>query len=358
MNVDQFTGEVSDATGNPLYSLLRYQPNRFQTAHEYWVQQVKWYLLRGCHLSWKNVGSTGKILSLIPLNPDTVIRRQLNDGTEVLSGAAQWGYMKWIDFYNAPLSEFLSCKYHTIDGITPVSPIRYAADVIGLSMTALQHGNRVFNNDATPNGIVSVDGNLDDKALTRLAQAWAAGGSCSNYGKTRFLGDDAKYTRISMSNEDAQYLQTRRYSKEEICGIFRVPPHLIGDAIRAKGWSTLEQQNEEFLTFTLAPILHAFEQSCNRDLIPRSQWGKTFISFDTRDFMKADIKTRSEFYTQMVGIAVMSPNDVRKELGMMKRPGGDEYIRSTNTVIDSKSNPSKVDSEQQIQEEQSAEEGV
>jgi hypothetical protein len=93
-------------------------------------------------------------------------------------------------------------------------------------------------------------------------------------------------------------------------------------------------------------------------LIPRSQWGKTFISFDTRDFMKADIKTRSEFYTQMVGIAVMSPNDVRKELGMMKRPGGDEYIRSTNTVIDSKSNPSKVDSEQQIQEEQSAEEGV
>lgn len=323
-------GDKRLLTKDPLFKLLRFKPNRYMTAYDYWRWNMECITMRGGFLSWKNTSSSGKILSLIPIIPDSIIRRQDPDGTVRISGAGQWGYMRFIKFENVPADEFFYANYKTLDGVNPISIIRYAAETIGLALSAEQHGANIFRNDATPPLVISTPNPLDEKGLMNMAKMWKAGGSGSNYGMPRFLDQGAKLERIQMSNEDAQYLESRRFQKEEICGLFRVPPHMVGDVKVSKGWSTLEQQNNEFLTYTLNPYLANIESAILRSLIPEANYGKMEAEFNTRILLRSDSSSRVNYYRGMWGFGAMSPNEIRRAEGLNARDKGDEYYTPTN----------------------------
>lgn len=327
-------GDIIIDKKNPLYRLMRFKPNAWQTAYEYWTYNIECILLRGGFISYKNMVGN-RVASLIPLNPDTIVREQGLDGTIYISGTSNWGYNKTIQFNKTPQSNFFWCNYRTLDTVNPCSIIKYAADSIGLAKTASDHGSRVFANDATPPIVVSVPNPLDEKGLMNLAKMWKAGSSGDNYGMPRFLDRGADIKRLSMSNEDAQYLQTRRFTKEEIAGMFRVPLHLIGDTASSKGWSTLDQLGQEFLTFTLAPYLANIEQSINRAFIPENEWGSTFANFETHMLTRANAVSRTAYNKEMYYIGALSPNEIRLSEGLNKREGGDEYVRAVNLAVSS-----------------------
>lgn len=327
----QKNGDIQEAETNPLYWLLSYKPNRLQTAYEYWLYNVECILLRGGFISWVNRSpTTGKILSLIALHPDTVTRELSPSGEMLISGMAQWGPSNnYLKFEKEKQENFFWSNYRTRDGVNPCSPITYAAESIGLAITAEEHGARTFENDAVPPIVVSTVGKLNEEHLKNLAAMWKAGGSGNNYGMPRFMDDGAKIERLKMSNEDAQYLETRRFQREDICGIFRVPPSMIGDTARAQGWSTLSQKNSDFLAYCLSPYLTNIEESVNRSLIPESDWGRVYSDFQTKALMRADVNTRMEYYTSMRSNGALSPNEIRIEEGYNKRPGGDDFSVST-----------------------------
>lgn len=331
-------GSVNEANKNPLYWLLSFMPNKYQTAYEYWLYNMECILLRGGFVSWINRGTTGKIFGLIPLHPDTITREFSADGKILFSGLAEWGPGKYLKFEKTPQEQFFWSNYRTLDGLNPVSPIKYAAESISLALTAEEHGARTFANDAVPPLIISMPEKLSPEHLQNLAKMWKVGGTGSNYGMPRFMDGGAKLERLKMSNEDAQYFETRRFQKEDICGIFRVPPSMIGDTQRAQGWSTLEQKNSDFLTYTLSPYLTNIEQSVQRSLIPPSEWGNTYSDFDTKSLMRADINSRTSYYKAMKEIGALNPNEIRAEEGLNKRPGGDEYTISSNTRTESDMN--------------------
>jgi len=232
--------------------------------------------------------------------------------------------------------------------------VKYAAESIGLALTAEEHGARTFANDAVPPLIVTVPGKLGDEQIKHMAEMWKAASTGSNYGMPRFLDGDPKIDRLKMSNEDAQYFETRRFQKEDICGIFRVPPSMIGDTQRAQGWSTLEQKNSDFLTYTLSPYLTNIEQAIQRSLIPQSEWGITYPDFDTKALMRADITARTTYYSMMSDKGALNPNEIRALEGLNKRPGGDKYTISANTRSENeepkKTNP-KEDSDDELSED-------
>jgi len=335
-NTDK-TGDIKEATSNPLYRLMMYMPNRFQTAYEYWLYNMECILLRGGFISWKNRSSNGKILSLIALHPDTVTRELTDDGRILISGIAEWGPNKHLRFDKTPQDQFFWANYRTLDGLNPVSPVKYAAESIALALTAEEHGARTFQNDAVPPLVVSFPEKLSKEHLLNVSKSWTEGGTGTNYGMPRFLDGGPKLERLKMSNEDAQYFETRRFQKEDICGIFRVPPSMIGDTQRAQGWSTLEQKNSDFLTYTLSPYLTNIEQAIQRSLIPQSEWGFTYPDFDTKALMRADITARTAYYRGMKEIGVLNPNEIRAEEGLNRRPGGDAYTISANTRSESDS---------------------
>jgi HK97 family phage portal protein len=275
--------EVFPAVNEPLYELLLFKPNTWQTAYDYWLWNMECILLRGGFISYINRSKIdGEILSLIPLHPDTVTIYQDRTGRLYMSGMAAYGLNNYMVFDKTPQENFFWANYRTLDSVTPVSPIRYAANTIGLDLTALDHGSHVFKNDATPPIVVTSPQVLDEKGLMNYAKMWKAGGNKSNYGMPRFLDKGADIKRLSMSNEDAQYLQTRRFQKED----------------------------------TLNPYLTNIEQAINRTLIPQNQWGKIFADFNTKTFMRANTDKRIRFYKGLYDMNSITPNEIRHLEGM------------------------------------------
>lgn len=332
-NIEADKDRIRD-TNNPLYKLLLYRPNAWQTPYEYWLFNMECLLLRGGFLSWKNVSSSGQLLGLVPLHPDSVTRKLVN-GKILISGTGYITADTYMQFTDEPQESFFWANYRTTDGINPCSPIKYASESIGLSLTAEAHGARVFKNDATPPLVIKTPNALDANGLKNMAKMWKAGSAGGNYGMPRFIDQGADIVRLSMSNEDAQYIQTRKYQKEDICSIYHVPARMLSISEQSKGWATLEQQNQEFLTYTLAPYLKNIEDAINRSLIPEMKWGKSVADFDVKQLLRADVKAMTEFHRTMYNIGSMSPNEIRQANGLNKREGGDEFVRPANMAIDS-----------------------
>ena len=125
-------------------------------------------------------------------------------------------------------------------------------------------------------------------------------------------------------------LETRRYQKEEICGIFGVPPHLIGDTAQAKGWSTMEQTMTEFLQLSLTPYLVRIENAVTTRLIPPQMWGKTYAKFNVGGLLRGDTTARTNYYRTLNQIGAMSANEIRAKEDMNAVEGGDEFYVPAN----------------------------
>jgi HK97 family phage portal protein len=328
-------GDIWPDDKQKLFKLLRWKPNPWQTAYEYWRHNIECILLRGGFLSWIN-RVNGQIVELVPIfDPTSLTRKQDRaNGKIYFSGTAMITADNYMRFDNEPQESFFWVNYRTLDGVNPCSVIRYAAEGIGLALTAENHGARVFKNDATPPTVIEIPHQMNIDAMKQMMMMWAEGGKGENYGMPRIIDGGAKLQRLSMSNEDAQYLETRRFQKEEICGLFRVPPSMVGDSTQGKGWSTLEQQDKSFLSYTLEPYLCNVEQSANVNLLAGKDLEKTFVKYRREDLLNLDMNARTQFYHQMLLDSVLNPNEVRKGLGMNKREGGDEYLKSSNMITE------------------------
>jgi HK97 family phage portal protein len=141
---------------------------------------------------------------------------------------------------------------------------------------------------------------------------------------------------MSMSNEDAQLLQTRQFQRQEICGIYGVPPHMISDTAQAKGWSTMEQMMTEFVTLSLNPIAIRFEQAIARAFIPVKDRGTRYAKFATTGLLRGDSAARAAFYRSGIDGGWLTPNEARKYEDLNPLPGGDTIQRVNTTAAPAK----------------------
>lgn len=318
------------AAGHRLYGLLHDAPNGYQTSQEWREMMIAHLGLRGNFYCFIN-RIRGEVRELLPLNPDSVEPKQDEN----------YNVVYHVKFANGsedvlPANDVFHVRLMSYDGLKGLSPITQARESIGLGMATEKFGSLLFKNGAKPGGILSTEQGLKQEQIELIRKAWdASHGGNDNAHKAAILQGGLKWTSIGMTSDDAQFLETRKYQRSEIAGIFRVPPHMIGDLEKAT-FSNIEQQSLDFVIHSLMPWLTRIEQRVNLQLLQPKERGRYYAKLNQSALLRGDMKSRSEFYTRLQQAGALSPNEIRELEDMNPRDGGDIYLTPLNMAINGK----------------------
>ena len=208
-----------------------------------------------------------------------------------------------------------------------------AKNAIGMAIACEEFGAKFFANGANPSGVLEHPGTLKDPAKVRDSWNAAFGGS-SNAHKVAVLEEGLKYTPISISPNEAQFLETRKFQIDEIARIFRVPPHMVGD-LEKSSFSNIEQQSLEFVKYTLDPWVSRWEQAMIRSLLSQTEKPIYFLKFNVDGLLRGDYQSRMNGYATARQNGWMSANDIRELENLDRIPaeeGGDLYLINGNML--------------------------
>lgn len=196
-----------------------------------------------------------------------------------------------------------------------------------IGLAAEEYGSKFYANGASPSGVLEHPGTLKDPSKVRDSWNAAFAGSGNSH-RVAVLEEGLKYTPISISPNEAQFLETRKFQIDEIARIFRVPPHMVGD-LEKSSFSNIEQQSLEFVKYTLEPWIVRWEQSISRSLLSRNEKSSYFVKFNVDGLLRGDYASRMSGYATARQNGWMSANDIR-ELENLDRisdeEGGNLYL--------------------------------
>ena len=322
-------GSKEKALDHPLYLLLHDEPNPEMSSFVFRETLMTHLLLWGNAYAQIIRNGKGEVIGLYPLMPNKMrVDRDekghlyyeynhSNDEASTMKNSSV--ILKPEDVLHVPGLGF--------DGLVGYSPIAMAKNAIGLAIATEEYGAKFFANGAAPSGVLEHPGTIKDP--TKVRDAWQSqfGGS-QNSGKVAVLEEGMKYTPISISPEQAQFLETRKFQINEIARIFRVPPHMVGD-LEKSSFSNIEQQSLEFVKYTLDPWVIRWEQSLMRTLLSPDEKKQYFFKFNVDGLLRGDYASRMSGYATARQNGWMSANDIRELENLDRIPaeeGGDLYL--------------------------------
>jgi HK97 family phage portal protein len=306
------------ATDHPLYELMHLRPNGWQTAGE-WREMMQGHLeLRGNAYA-RVTRYRGEVRELIPLHPDRMTVRQ----------DRQWRVTYRYDGREIPAGEVLHLMGLSSDGVTGLSTITLQREAIGLAIATQDHGARLFGNGARPGGILEHPGTMEEAAQKRLKKSVEDATTGANQHRLLVLEEGMKWHQVGLTNEDAQFLETRKFQRSEIAGLFRVPPHMISDLERAT-FTNIEHQAIQYVTHALMGRLRRWEQRLNVTLLTPAERREFYFEHDPNALLRGDVKSRFDAYNVAVQGGWMNRNEVRVRENMNPEPGLDDYLVPLN----------------------------
>ncbi|WP_368269604.1 phage portal protein [Enterocloster clostridioformis] len=337
LNLYRRTGDggKEKAIDHPLYLLLHDEPNPEMSSFVFRETLMTHLLLWGNAYAQIIRNGKGEIVALYPLMPNKMqVNRDDSEQLYYLYQKSTDEVPKSKDFYvRLEPSDVLHIPGLGFDGLVGYSPIAMAKNAIGLAIATEEYGSKFFANGAAPSGVLEHPGTLKDPAKIRESWMSQFGGS-GNSGKIAVLEEGLKYTPISISPEQAQFLETRKFQINEIARIFRVPPHMVGDLDKSS-FSNIEQQSLEFVKYTLDPWVVRWEQSIQRTLLSPSEKKSYFVKFNVEGLLRGDYQSRMNGYAIARQNGWMSANDIRELENLDRIPaeeGGDLYLVNGNMI--------------------------
>ena len=328
-------GGKEKAADHPLYFLLHDEPNPEMTSFVFRETLMTHLLLWGNAYSQIIRNGKGEVIALYPLMPDRMNVERDSKG--------QLYYEYTVSMDDAPTvkgstvvlppTEVLHIPGLGFDGLVGYSPIAMAKNAIGMAIACEEYGAKFFANGAQPSGVLEHPGTLKDPSRVRESWQSTFGGS-HNANKVAVLEEGMKYTPISISPEQAQFLETRKFQINEIARIFRVPPHMVGD-LEKSSFSNIEQQSLEFVKYTLDPWVSRWEQSMARSLLTAEEKKNYFVKFNVDGLLRGDYQSRMNGYAVGRQNGWMSANDIRELENLDRIPeelGGDLYLINGNMM--------------------------
>lgn len=323
------------ATSHRLYSIVHNAPNPETTSFAWRHSMMMMFGLRGNHYSQIIRDGAGRAVSLYQLLSDRMEVFRRSNGSMAYLYTLSEGKQVLLD-----PEDVLHIPGLTIDGVMGISPIAYNRHTIGSSMAMEEFGATLFKNGATPSGVVSGEGvkAMSDTAFERFKQSFKENyQGLMNAGKPLILEDGFKFTPITISNKDGQYLESRKFTKAEIASIYRVPLHMINELDKAT-FSNIEHQSLEFVIHSIMPWAVRIEQALNRSLLSDSERGEYFFKFNIAGLLRGDMKTRYEAYSKAIADGWMNRNEVRELEDRNPVDGLDEYLYPLNMTTASNTN--------------------
>jgi HK97 family phage portal protein len=323
------------AKNHPLYKILYRQANPEMTSFSFWEVMMTHLLLWGN--AYAQIVRDGKngILGLYPLLPENVEMDRENGGelyyiyhayTDEVPGETN----KDILFRR---EEVLHIPGMGFNGLVGFSPIAMMKNALGTTLAVEKYGSSFFRNGAQPSGVLEHPGVLKNPEKIRANWSTVYGGA-NNAHKVAVLEEGMHYKPISLPPEDSQFLSTREFGVEEICRIFRVPPHMVQDLKRST-YNNIEHQSIDFVVHTLAPWLTRIEQAIIKDLLLEEEQAQYFPKFNVDGLLRGDYKSRMEGYAIGFSNGFLSPNDIRRLENMDPIPeeqGGNVYVANGSYV--------------------------
>lgn len=328
------SGSKEKAVDHPLYRLLHDEPNPEMSSFVFRETLMTHLLLWGNAYAQIIRNGKGDIIALYPLMPNkmTVDRDE--------NGKLYYSYQRSNDEAVGGSGKVILKPDSVLhipglgfDGLVGYSPIAMAKKAIGLAIATEEYGAKFFANGAAPSGVLEHPGTLKDPSKIREAWQSQFGGS-QNSGKVAVLEEGMKYTPISISPEQAQFLETRKFQINEIARIFRVPPHMVGD-LEKSSFSNIEQQSLEFVKYTLDPWVVRWEQSIMRTLLSPNEKSEYFVKFNLEGLLRGDYQSRMNGYAIGRQNGWMSANDIRELENLDLIPdedGGNLYLVNGNML--------------------------
>ena len=326
-------GDSEKAKQHPLYTVLHDVPNGEMTSFTFRELMMTNLLLWGNAYALIKRDSAGHVVELYPLKSKNMVVER-----DSVTDKIKYRYTN-----NKGLTKTYTTKQvlhipaFTFDGVVGVSPITYAREAMGLALATEEFGARFFGNGARPGGVLEHPGVVKDPE--RLRESWnKVYQGTKNSHKVAVLEEGMKYHEVGMSPEDSQFLQTRSFQITEICRIFRVPPHMIGDLSRST-FSNIEHQSIDFVVHTIRPWITRWEQAISKSLLNDEERSIYYARFNVNGLMRGDFASRMSGYAIARQNGWMSANEIRALEDMNRIPsdqGGDLYLLNGNMITATK----------------------
>ncbi|KTT57181.1 portal protein [Pseudomonas oryzihabitans] len=323
----QADGGRKVASDNDLHWIINTNPNSRMTAVQFWEAVVASMLLRGnAFVEIVRIG--GRIVALEFLLPNRMDLDVADNGEILYRYREKNGQLRDIAG-----SDMMHIPAFSLDGQIGLSPIAYGADVFGAAMSAEDVAGSTFKNGMHQTVAFEVNKTLSPKQRDDFRDYVQRISGAMNAGKSPVLEEGVSAKVIGINPVDAQLLESREYSAEEICRFYMVDPTLAGYSDKASNWGTgLEQKLLRFLTFTLRSYMRRIEEGINRNLLTPAQRRQIYSEFSIEGLLRADSAGRATLYSQMVQNGIYTRDECRMKENL-PRMGGNAGVLTVQTNL-------------------------
>jgi HK97 family phage portal protein len=318
-------GSKKEATQHPLYSLFKYGPNADQTPMQMLEQQMVALTLRGNAYAQVIRDGGNRVNQIVPLKAEAV---SVSDDGKRFVYSPEKGTPR--EFSKDSIWRIAGL---TSDGFLGFSPISLLRDPAGISYDLQESQGAMIRNGLMPSGVFEFPGKIDEKHFENVKERLRDMKGSANRGEPLILQSGMQYKGLSISPQDAQLLESRKFQIAEIARVFRVPLHMLGELDKAT-FSNIEHQSLEFVIHTIRPWCERIEQTITRDLIGKPGQSKYFAEFNLDALLRGDLSSRYTAYGMAIKDGWMSRNEARTKENMNPADGLDDFMTPLNMAME------------------------
>ena len=344
-------GEKKTITKHNVGKLLNRKPNGIMTHFNFFKMMIESVMLRGEAFAYIERDERLKVKALHYIDADNVtVVKQKGELKYIISGQPAA-----VDAVN------MIHLYQHIDANTMrgISVIKYASLTLGNASDAEKHSSNFFKSGANLSGIIKASASLTNEQKKQIRESWSTAFSGNNNDvSVAILPQGLEYQPISVSPEDAQLLDSRKYEVVEIARFFNISPVKLFDLTNSS-YNSLEHTQLSYMQDTIYPYIQMMIDEFNTKLFTPSEQEKFEIEFDFSALLETDKNTQASYYKTLLVNGIMSLNEVREHLDLPRVDNGDVHfiqlnMTSVQSVIDGKNlaapeNDNKV--KQQVDDE-------
>jgi len=313
-----------------LYDILQYEPNPEMTSFDFRKTMQGQLELFGNAYANIVYDGAGRVKELWPI-PSVYVRPRRNASKQLLV------YDVFVpdDTPRTLLSYEMFHLRGFGDGLFGYPPLQYAREIAALALAAEEYGSEFFAHGAVASGIVELPGKLSEQALKNFQESFREKyEGLGNRHRILFLEQGLKFHQTTIQNDNAQFLETRKYQVEEVARFFGVPPHKIASLDRST-FSNIEHQSIEFVQDCIRPRAVNWEQQIRRQLLGPEGKKRYYVEHVLDGLLRGDVQSRAQYYRTGRNDGWLSANDIRELENMNPIPeeeGGDAYLINGNMM--------------------------
>lgn len=338
------------ARDHDVYNLIAYQPNDWMTSFEFRETLTLHAVLGGGGFAFINRAADGRARELIPIAPDdikVIVDTDRSIRYEIILDRGT--------FTKVAPSQILHIKGPSWNGAVGLNIVSLAREAIGLSLALERSQADLFGKGARPSGVLSTETPIGEESVAKMRARWTERFGPGGDGGVALLDGNWKFSTVNMSGVDSQQLESRKFQIEEQCRAIRVFPQMVMQSDKASTFASAGAFFQAHVVHTIMPWTERWEGALKRDLIGwKDKNADVWPRFLLEGLMEGDPKARSAFYTAMVNMGAMSPNEVRAAENRNPRDGGDAFLSPLNMRLGNGGTPADDDEAPKPTEEDDA----